>query len=238
MAQMQACRAVLSGPASKIVAIDSVPARCHKWAQQLPGFSSDEEMEAKDPFKAARDFDRLTGPALAVSAIEFAKKCHTGIGTEMGSALKALRGGRMPTMRGNTKHADAVNALTELARRGDLRELHKVFEHLEHLPGCRIFRPEVWNEMRRAARFIASGEAESMEDAAWRMRERTRRRGKNLPRALVSRTLLVKGMEFDHGLVLDAEHLADRKNFYVAVTRASQSLTIFSDDPVISFEDD
>ena len=89
--------------------------------------------------------------------------------------------------------------------------------------------------MRNASKFFESGEAESLEDAAWRMRERTRRRGKKLPRAIVSRTLLVKGMEFDHALILDASGLADKENFYVAVTRASRSLTIFSDDPVVTF---
>ena len=194
--------------------------------------------EAKDLFKAARDLDRLTGPALAAAAIEFAKKCHTGVGTELSTALRAFKDGRMPSIRQNTKHAEAVKALTELATGGDRHALYRALDQLDHLPGCRIYRPEVWHEMHSAARFFVGGEAESMEDAAWLMRDRTRRRGKRLPRAVVSRTLLVKGMEFDHGLILDAEQLADRENFYVAVTRASHSLTIFSDNPVISFGGD
>ena len=44
--------------------------------------------------------------------------------------------------------------------------------------------------------------------------------------------------ELDHGLILDAEELADRENFYVPVPRASHSLMIFSDNPVISFLDE
>lgn len=201
------------------------------------GFSSDEEMEAKDLFKAAREFDRLDGPALAAAAIEFAKKCHTGIGSQLNSALTAFKAGRIPTIRKNTKHPAAVRALIELATGEPRHALAAAFDQLDHLPGCRIYRPEVWHEMRSAARFFSTGEAESREDAAWRMRDRPRRRGKKLPRAVVSRTLLVKGMESDHGLVLDAEQLADRQNFYVAVTRASHSLTIFSDNPVNSFAD-
>ena len=236
--QLAACRAALPLRDSTVVAIDSIAARCHRWAQQVPGFSSDEEMEAKDLFNAARDFDRLTGPALAAASIEFAKKCHTGVGTELSTALKAFKDGRMPRIRENTKNADAVKALTQLATGGDRHALHRALDQLDHLPGCRIYRPEVWHEMRSAARFFGGGEAESMEDAAWRMRDRTRRRGKKLPRAVVSRTLLVKGMEFDHGLILDADQLADRENFYVAATRASHSLTIFSDNPVISFGGD
>ena len=67
-----------------------------------------------------------------------------------------------------------------------------------------------------------------------RTRERTRRLGKRLPKALISRTLLIKGMEFDHAVVLDADGL-NRKEFYVAATRASRSLTILSSRPVLPF---
>lgn len=160
---------------------------------------------------------------------------RTGIGTQLSSALTAFKAGRLPTIRQNTRHPVAVRALIELATDAPPDALAAALDQLDHLPECRIYRPEVWHEMRNAARFFSTGEAESMEDAAWRMRDRTRRRGKKLPRAVVSRTLLVKGMEFDHGLVLDAEQLSDRQNFYVAVTRASHALTIFSDSPMISF---
>jgi DNA helicase-2/ATP-dependent DNA helicase PcrA len=50
----------------------------------------------------------------------------------------------------------------------------------------------------------------------------------------MSRTRLIKGLEFEHALILDAsEH--DAKNFYVAVPRPTKSLTICSRNPVISF---
>ena len=37
--------------------------------------------------------------------------------------------------------------------------------------------------------------------------------------------LLVKGLEYDHAVVLDADSL-DAKHLYVAMTRGSKSLTI------------
>ena len=46
----------------------------------------------------------------------------------------------------------------------------------------------------------------------------------------MSRTRLIKGLEFEHALILEAsEH--DAKNFYVAVPRPTKSLTIGSRNP-------
>jgi DNA helicase IV len=51
-------------------------------------------------------------------------------------------------------------------------------------------------------------------------------------RRIVSRTLLIKGLEFDHAIVANADEL-DAKELYVAITRGSKSLTILSAKPVI-----
>ncbi len=51
--------------------------------------------------------------------------------------------------------------------------------------------------------------------------------GRILPRCAVGTTLLVKGLEFDHAVVLDADAY-DARNLYVALTRGVQSLTVAS----------
>jgi len=44
-------------------------------------------------------------------------------------------------------------------------------------------------------------------------------------RKLIGTTLLVKGLEYDHAFILDADSL-DAKDLYVAMTREAKSLTI------------
>jgi hypothetical protein len=44
---------------------------------------------------------------------------------------------------------------------------------------------------------------------------------------MVARTLLIKGLEFAHAIVIDADGL-DARNLYVALTRGSSSLTVVS----------
>ena len=59
-------------------------------------------------------------------------------------------------------------------------------------------------------------------------RENTRRIGRKLSKRVIARTILIKGLEFDHAIIMDA-HLFDRKNLYVALTRASKTVTIISE---------
>jgi DNA helicase-2/ATP-dependent DNA helicase PcrA len=51
-------------------------------------------------------------------------------------------------------------------------------------------------------------------------------------RRLIGTTLLVKGLEFDHAIVLDAASLS-RKELYVALTRGARSLTVISTNPIL-----
>ena len=44
-------------------------------------------------------------------------------------------------------------------------------------------------------------------------------------RKLIGTTLLVKALEYDHAVILDADSL-DAKNLYVAMTRGAKTLTI------------
>jgi len=81
----------------------------------------------------------------------------------------------------------------------------------------------------------ATGHGDSLREAAWELRNRLRRQGRPVEKRTISRTLLIKGLEFEHALILDAaEH--DAKNFYVAATRPTMSLTVCSKEPKITFE--
>lgn len=63
-----------------------------------------------------------------------------------------------------------------------------------------------------------------------------------MPHRTVSTPLLLKGLEFDHVVVPDANHFnsgsdlrARAKLFYVALSRARQSLVVASSSPIVQF---
>ncbi|MDO8778033.1 MAG: UvrD-helicase domain-containing protein [Burkholderiaceae bacterium] len=104
----------------------------------------------------------------------------------------------------------------------------------------RVYRNELWRDVERAIGDVAAGRCQSMAEAADRVRHRTSMAGRKLPRRTVSTPLLLKGLEFDHVVVPDATHfagerLAQAKLYYVAISRATRSLTITSREQSVRF---
>jgi len=77
-----------------------------------------------------------------------------------------------------------------------------------------------------------------MRDAAETIRNRSNNVGRNLPRRTVSTPLLLKGLEFRDVKVPYAPHFfnensAQAKLFYVAISRATQSLSIGAPERIL-----
>ena len=66
-----------------------------------------------------------------------------------------------------------------------------------------------------------------------RIRNITRKIGRNITGKCIGTTLLVKGLEFDTVVILDAHKFKCPKNFYVACTRATKRLIIFTNNNIL-----
>ena len=107
-------------------------------------------------------------------------------------------------------------------------------------PRWKLYRNELWRDADRAATEVAVGRAATMTDAVANIRTRVSVAGRRLPKRTVSTPLLLKGLEFDHVVVPDAVHFgresqAQAKLFYVAISRATRSLTISAPDRYLQF---
>lgn len=79
-----------------------------------------------------------------------------------------------------------------------------------------------------------------MVEAAARVRQRAANSGRHLSDRTVSTPLLLKGLEFDHVIIPNASHFQNEQNanaklFYVAISRATRTLTISSPQRFIQF---
>lgn len=102
-------------------------------------------------------------------------------------------------------------------------------------PRWKLFRGELWRDAERASTELAAGRAETMEAATVNVRQRVSMSGRKMPTRTVSTPLLLKGLEFDHVAIPDAAHFAKERQaqaklFYVAISRATRSLTIASSE--------
>ena len=114
---------------------------------------------------------------------------------------------------------------------GDAASLIALLDALETAPGARTFRPEILRPCIKALR--SSGPDVSFLEAAKRIREQQRVLGRLLPKKAVGSPLLLKGLEGDVAVILDASDFdrdaaKNRKNLYVAMTRGSRKLVVCS----------
>lgn len=105
-------------------------------------------------------------------------------------------------------------------------------------PRWKLYRGELWRDCQRAVSDLVSGRVATMLEATATARQRASYSGRKLPRRTVSTPLLLKGLEFDHVVIPDASHFAKErhaqaKQFYVAISRATHSLTISSPNPIL-----
>ena len=101
----------------------------------------------------------------------------------------------------------------------------------DRIPHTHLYRRELWETMKTTLESYRDKNT-SLKDVAWRVRDRARIRGRRPENRIVSTPLLVKGLEFDHAIVMDTDKLSS-KAMYVAMTRGRKSLTVLAGDPIL-----
>jgi DNA helicase-2/ATP-dependent DNA helicase PcrA len=171
--------------------------------------------------EAAIGLERLT------ATLKFAASTTTNVNTLV-QRLNVLRRGS------DANDEDEVEgACLRLWDGGDLQDVHALLTGIGRGKDRWVYRPHLLAVMNAALnRAISRGL--NLHDAALAEREAQRMKGRLLPSRGVGSTLLLKGLESDHAIILDADTM-NANNFYVAITRASRTLTIFSTNPILEF---
>jgi len=108
-------------------------------------------------------------------------------------------------------------------------------------PRWRLYRSGLWRDVERSVQELCMGRHSTMTESVGEIRQRTSHSGRKLPVRTASTPLLLKGLEFDHVVVLGANHFvgqrsAQAKQFYVAISRATQTLSISSPTRFLQFD--
>jgi DNA helicase-2/ATP-dependent DNA helicase PcrA len=194
-------------------------------AKQLAkaGFSKIEPISCATLYSAAKKFEKETGFNQLRAMMAFIGDCMTGTGET--SFLKAVEARR----KGSTKGAGQFGSLIDLGVA--LVESSTPANRLALLDGFHgrddsyCFRREMFYAMRAALLICISRQSCTLADAIWEVQSRARHAGRMVAKRSVGSTLLVKGLEFDHAVVIHTPGMT-RKDWYVALTRASVTLTL------------
>lgn len=192
-----------------------------------------EEIEGKVMRGFAEELSATPDERKAASVVDFAKRCALGVTKVVDNRkLSRVREGKHISTR-ISMYAPLYQAINLAVDQPTPAAMKQILDQLSGLNEIRIFCFEAWSEVAAAMELSHYDDTLTLLDAVIRRREILRRQGRKSGMRIVSRPLLVKGLEFDHVILLNADAY-NCQELYVALTRASRALTIFSRSPMLS----
>jgi DNA helicase-2/ATP-dependent DNA helicase PcrA len=205
----------------------------HQYAQGTSRIEVVEQVQLCGVMLAATMFDQQVGFQLIKSLLDVAASMITNI--EVTHTLRRVTS--ILAKRNKTAPFPHEQALCTLAIEGTRRNLLTVLELLPLKSGTRIYRKTAYEALKDAVSHSISQPSQTIAEAASVIRERIRHNGdKRIPSRAIGSTLLLKGLETDHCIILDAQGKGmNAKNLYVALSRGAKSITVFSADRYIGY---
>lgn len=236
-AQGNACRHFNCDRQHTVIAIhkgsQEYKAKCHVLARNLSGrFTSIEEIEGKALFSFVTRVSQARRNATRLKrVIALAKLCMTAVENNLSAGTKR---GEHVNIQANTRNPDAVQHANEYLSHPGSPEIARFLLAIRNIPAVKIVRSDLFNRVMGVLRKHTLHPELSLAEAAEKYHGEFRYKGRPVGRRkLIGTTLLVKGLEFDHAIVLDAASLS-KKELYVALTRGARSLTIVSTSSVLN----
>lgn len=199
--------------------------KTHLLARSMAGrFSSIEEIEGKGLHAFLKQFHGTKTPQKRfLLALDFAKKCFTGVSNVLTAGTKR---GEIAGLRKGTKYPALLTAANNYLVDSTSLNLMKFFLELKINPETGAYRRDLLNRLLQILKLHGDNVGISIIEAGKIYQRDMRHMGRPTRHTkLIGTTLLVKGLEFDHAVILDVDSL-DAKDLYVAMTRGTKSLTI------------
>lgn len=231
-----ACRSVDAPTTETVVAILQWPGECRDLAKRMGGrWPIVERFDDPDLLRLGVKLVDANGAEVVEAIVDFVSQRMTAMGTALKTTVDSIKAARgVSRITKNRDHADRLNALaTTPTPANALAWLEGV---LAHKDDWWLYRRECVYQLREALRHCTEDTFAELPDMVAAARTRARHRGRLTHRRTIGTPLLVKGLEFDHAVLLwepnprpgQRPSHPSVQGLYVALTRASKSLTIVS----------
>ncbi len=195
------------------------------------GFTNIEPLGCKHLYEFAKKIQAAKGFTRLEIVLEFICACM--IGAERANFLKAVKAHQCGKKRGASQFGDLIKAGIAVADGTSEEDLLNLMQGFHAMKSSRVFRKERFFSMRSALRIKSERQHEALTDVVSEVQNRIRHTGRSIGKRCIGSTLLVKGLEFDHAVIIQSDNMS-RKDWYVALTRATTSVTILSSSESIS----
>ena len=199
--------------------------KTHNLACSLAGkFSSIEEVEGKTLTSFLKKFEAAkTVEAAFLLTLKFARDCYTGVDKTLSAATKR---GEVAKLTRATKYPALLHTANDFLATPTSRKLRELFRQLKDNPDTSVYRRDLLYRFFHVLKIHIDGGAPTLKEAFDAYQTDFRHSGRPIRHnKLIATTLLVKGLEYDHAVILDGDSLST-KDLYVALTRGAKSLTI------------
>ncbi|BCL73778.1 hypothetical protein TUMSATVNIG1_57640 (plasmid) [Vibrio nigripulchritudo] len=196
----------------------------HRYAQSSRNIDVIEPVQLADVANAAQAFDSTQGINLVDNILAHVSKMMTNM--QRPQTLQRLQ--TILAGRNRTPISKLESTLLEVVHDGSRNSILTALQQLESKRGVKIYRRAAFVALKESLSLSISKPDQTISDAASSVREQLRVRGdKRIPQRAIGSTLLLKGLECDHSLILNADNM-NAQHLYVAISRGAKSITVFS----------
>lgn len=225
-------------PNESVVVLDTFPNFITAHAGRIGGgYTVMEEVEGKFMKAWLTRLPAEGDPLLAHWLAEFTKACsigHAGINRQLLGHLQ--RGHTVAHLRRDGLD-DVLVSIDEVVGNPTYEQLGRSAALIRRSAALRFCRREAWRDTFSALATSQEGGDTPIESLAT-VRDRLRHRGRGTTTRVISRPVLVKGLEYDHVVIADAARMRDPRTLYVALSRARKSVTVIGGNPIVRLQDD
>lgn len=204
----------------------------HNFAIRAPGVAVVEPVEYRDVIAAANNMNNQTGPALLDACLVFLNSVMTNVsGDQLKTRVQSILGSR-----NRTPPTPPERAAIALATGGGYAQAVGFLQAMAADRDRRVYRLSAFNILLDAVSTAAANASTDLTSAIAQLREQQRHAGRAVPPRAIGSTLLLKGLETDHAIILDADsprNPMSKEDLYVALTRGARSVTVFSRNPIL-----
>jgi hypothetical protein len=231
-AKIKACYETLNKEG--VVAICDGPWRCPTIAKSMKNhYMVLESVGCPDLLEVAENIESNIGVARLACVVDLARNCFTGMAT-LQKMLEKLKNAAAYHPRSLDKQL-LWKSMQAVVESDQLATVEVMMSAIEGVDADHFYkRHELWREMKRTLQQYVASSGKSLRETAWAIRDNARRNGHRVvAKRILATPLLIKGLEFNHALLLDADQMETPEELYVALTRGTMSLTVLSDKPVV-----
>ena len=193
-------------------------------------FAVVEPVSCKPLAKHSKSIEQADDAQRLQRVLDFVRLCVVGVQADFAKYVKAHQEGRRA---GRSKYGNLIDIGDRVAQANGMTHVADLMEGLLGRDDVFLYRRELLSMMLSALRTSSATETPLSETVA-DVEAKKRHLGRHLARRSVGSTLLLKGLEFEHVIIIEYDGMT-KEDWYVALTRATQSVTVLSSQPQVSW---